>query len=54
VALLKRSGSPWCCELLHDESAIYHSAPSIAAVLTADKLDGRGMDLLARIQSAHY
>jgi len=40
--------------LLRDPDAIFDSAPPIAAVLAADALAGRGLDLLARIQTAHY
>ncbi len=40
--------------LLRDTSAVFDSAPPIAAVLAADKLAGRGPDMLSRLQSAHY
>lgn len=40
--------------LLLDEGAIFDSAPPIAAVLAADSLGGRGLDLLGRLQTAHY
>ncbi|RZL35340.1 MAG: DsbA family protein [Rubrivivax sp.] len=40
--------------LLNDASAWLDSAPPIAAILAADRLAGRGLDLLARIQQAHY
>ncbi|MGC5700092.1 DsbA family protein [Pseudomonas sp. NFXW11] len=40
--------------LLRDESAVFDSAPPIAAVLAAQALDGRGLELLGRLQSAHY
>lgn len=40
--------------LLRDESAVFDSAPPIAAVLAADQVATRGLDLLARVQRAHY
>jgi len=40
--------------LLNDATAWLDSEPPIAAVLAADRLAGRGLDLLARIQRAHY
>jgi putative protein-disulfide isomerase len=40
--------------LLRDHDAVFDSAPPIAAVLAADAVAGRGLDLLARIQTAHY
>lgn len=40
--------------LLRDEGAIFDSAPPIAAVLAADSLGGRGLELLGRLQTAHY
>lgn len=40
--------------LLRDHTAVFDSAPPIAAVLAAEKLDGRGLQLLGRLQTAHY
>ena len=40
--------------LLRDHSAVFDSAPPIAAVLAAEKMAGRGLELLGRLQSAHY
>ncbi|WP_426232844.1 DsbA family protein [Pseudomonas sp. TWP3-2] len=40
--------------LLRDHTAVFDSAPPIAAVLAAEKLDGRGLELLGRLQTAHY
>jgi putative protein-disulfide isomerase len=40
--------------LLRDTSAVFDSTPPIAAVLAADKLAGRGLDLISRLQTAHY
>lgn len=40
--------------LLRDASAVFDSTPPTAAMLAADKLGGRGLDLLARMQTAHY
>ncbi|HSV53085.1 MAG TPA: DsbA family protein [Burkholderiaceae bacterium] len=40
--------------LLRDTSAVLDSEPPIAAILAADDLDSRGLDMLARLQVAHY
>ncbi|SED46114.1 DsbA family protein [Pseudomonas migulae] len=40
--------------LLRDETAVFDSAPPIAAVLAAEQVAGRGLELLGRLQSAHY
>lgn len=40
--------------LLRDTSAVFDSEPPIAAMLAAQKLAGRGLDLLTRLQTAHY
>jgi putative protein-disulfide isomerase len=40
--------------LLRDTSAVFDSAPPIAAVLAADRQAGLGLDMLARLQMAHY
>lgn len=40
--------------LLRDEGAVFDSEPPTTAVLAAQTLAGRGLDLLKRIQRAHY
>ncbi|NVZ81692.1 DsbA family protein [Pseudomonas yamanorum] len=40
--------------LLRDHDAVFDSAPPISAVLAAEKIAGRGLELLARLQTAHY
>jgi putative protein-disulfide isomerase len=40
--------------LLRDETALFDSEPPITAVLAADAVAGQGLDLLARLQRAHY
>ena len=40
--------------LLRDPGAVLDSAPPITAVLAADELAGAGLDMLARLQLAHY
>ncbi|EKN4688439.1 DsbA family protein [Yersinia ruckeri] len=40
--------------LLRDTSAIVDSAPPITAILVAETLTGSGLDMLHRIQHAHY
>ncbi len=40
--------------LLRDHGAVFDSAPPTTAVLAAETLAGRGLDLLKRLQHAHY
>jgi len=40
--------------LLRDETTLFDSEPPITAVLAADAVAGQGLDLLARLQRAHY
>lgn len=40
--------------LLYDSSAVFDSELPIAAVLAAEQLAGRGLDMLASLQVAHY
>jgi putative protein-disulfide isomerase len=40
--------------LLRDETAVFDSEPPTTAVMAADAVAGRGLDLLARVQKAHY
>lgn len=40
--------------LLRDHSAVFDSAPPTAAVLAAEQLGGHGLELLGRLQTAHY
>jgi len=40
--------------LLRDHTAVFDSTPPIAAVMAAERLDGRGLELLGRLQTAHY
>jgi putative protein-disulfide isomerase len=40
--------------LLRDTAAVFDSAPPIAAVLAAERVAGAGLDMLARLQTAHY
>ncbi|MEP7099689.1 MAG: DsbA family protein [Burkholderiales bacterium] len=47
-------GAAYTDELLRDTSATFDSEPPITAVLAAEQLAGRGLDLLARLQTAHY
>lgn len=47
-------GAPYFDGLLRDSSAVFDSEPPIAAMLAAERLCGRGLDLLARLQTAHY
>ncbi len=47
-------GSAYTDGLLKDTSVVLDSAPPTAAILAAEKIAGRGLDLLSRIQKAHY
>ncbi|MBU6512637.1 MAG: DsbA family protein [Betaproteobacteria bacterium] len=53
-----RSGQPfgegYLDGLLRDTEAVFDSEPPTAAILAAEALAGRGMDMLARLQIAHY
>jgi putative protein-disulfide isomerase len=40
--------------LLCDPQAVFDSGPPIAAILAAEQAAGRGLDMLARLQTAHY
>jgi putative protein-disulfide isomerase len=40
--------------LLLDSSAVFDSEPPISAVLAADQLASRGLDMLSRLQLAHF
>lgn len=40
--------------LLRDTSAVFDSAPPTAAMLAAEECAGRGLDMLAALQIAHY
>jgi putative protein-disulfide isomerase len=40
--------------LLLDQTAVFDSAPPIAAILAAEQINGSGLSLLARLQRAHY
>jgi putative protein-disulfide isomerase len=40
--------------LLRDHTAVFDSAPPIAAVMAAESIDERGLELLGRLQTAHY
>lgn len=40
--------------LLRDHTAVFDSAPPITAVLAAEHIAGRGLELLGHLQSAHY
>lgn len=47
-------GHAYTESLLRDHGAVLDSAPPITAVLAAEQLAGRGADMLARVQVAHY
>ncbi|MFT4172202.1 MAG: DsbA family protein [Rhodocyclaceae bacterium] len=56
--IAKMSGQPfgqaYFDVLLRDHDAVFDSDPPIAAILAAEAMGGRGLDMLARIQTAHY
>ncbi|MEQ9946401.1 DsbA family protein [Pectobacterium aroidearum] len=56
--IAKISGQPfgksYVDGLLCDSSAVLDSEPPIAAILAAEQLTGRGLDMLAALQTAHY
>lgn len=40
--------------LLRDTTAVFDSEPPIAAMLAAEQLAGRGLDMISQLQVAHY
>jgi putative protein-disulfide isomerase len=49
-----RFGEAYTEGLLRDPTAMLDSEPATAAVLAAEGVAGRGLDMLKRIQNAHY
>ena len=47
-------GDAYLNGLLRDTGAVLDSEPPIGAILAAELLGGRGLDMLERIQKAHY
>ena len=47
-------GEAYADGLLRDTTAVFDSGPPIAAMLAADSVAGRGLDMLSRLQKAHY
>lgn len=47
-------GMAYFAGLLRDSDAVFDSEPPITAILAAEKLTNKGLDLLALIQTAHY
>ncbi|WP_368408537.1 DsbA family protein [Caldimonas mangrovi] len=47
-------GKAYAEGLLHDTTAVFDSEPPTVAVLAAEEVSGHGLDLLARLQEAHY
>ena len=47
-------GEPYFEGLLRDTTAVMDSEPPITAVLAAQALGGRGLDMIHRVQRAHY
>jgi putative protein-disulfide isomerase len=47
-------GEAYLNGLLNDRGAVFDSEPPIEAILAAEELGGRGLDMLARMQKAHY
>jgi putative protein-disulfide isomerase len=47
-------GEPYLKGLLEDQSVWFDSEPPTAAVLAAEQMGGDGLDMLARLYTAHY
>jgi putative protein-disulfide isomerase len=47
-------GTAYTDGLLRADGTVFDSAPPITAILAAEQIGRRGLDLLARLQSAHY
>ncbi len=56
--IAKLSGQPfgeaYFEKLLRDEDAMLDSDPPIAAIMVADRMAGSGLEMLSRVQTAHY
>ena len=50
----QRFGQGYLDGLLCDTSAVFDSAPPTAAMLAAEAIAGRGLEMLAQLQIAHY
>jgi len=50
----QRFGEGYSEGLLHDTTAVFDSEPPTAAMLAAEAVAGRGLDMLAQLQIAHY
>ncbi|ASU36981.1 protein-disulfide isomerase [Herbaspirillum sp. meg3] len=50
----QKFGDDYFNGLLLDETAVFDSAPPIRAILAVDEVAGRGLDMLSRLQVAHY
>ena len=50
----QRFGAAYLDGLLCDTSAVFDSEPPTAAMLAAEVMAGRGLDMLAQLQIAHY
>lgn len=50
----QRFGEGYLDGLLRDAGAVFDSEPPIAAMLAAEAVAGRGLDMLAQLQIAHY
>ena len=47
-------GEAYLDGLLRDTTAVFDSEPPTAAMLAVEVMDGRGLDMLAQLQIAHY
>lgn len=47
-------GEAYIDGMLRDSEAVFDSTPPIAAMLAAEHVAGRGLDMIARLQTAHY
>ena len=50
----QRFGQGYLDGLLYDTDAVFDSAPPTAAMLAAEAIAGRGLEMLAQLQIAHY
>ncbi|PHM20917.1 MAG: protein-disulfide isomerase [Curvibacter sp. PD_MW3] len=50
----QRFGEGYLDGLLRDTNAVFDSEPPTAAMLAAEAIAGRGLDMLAQLQVAHY
>ena len=50
----QRFGTGYRDDLLDDPQVVYDSEPPTAAIIVAERLEARGLEMLGKLQTAHY